>query len=140
MNEDTKSNFLNADTWIRLLYMILFALLLVLARMVILAVALLQFLLVLLSGNTNPQLLSLGQGTAKWAYQAFLFLTYNSDDKPYPFADWPEVELPTVDASPVVEEESQSEPAASSDDVPSFVAPQPHPIGDSAEDQDRDKA
>ncbi|WP_461481983.1 DUF4389 domain-containing protein [Porticoccus sp.] len=138
MNKDTKANLLNADTWIRLLYMILFALLLVLARVVILTIALLQFLLVLFNGEANSQLVLLGQGTAKWAYRAFLFLTYNSEDKPYPFADWPETEIVLPVSADDAEEAAVSTVAPSSDDVPSFVTPQPHP-GSDAGDQGADK-
>lgn len=139
MNEDTKSHLLNVDTWIRFAYMVLFVLLLVLARMVIFAVALLQFLLLLLTGSLNAQLQKLGQGTAKWAYQAFLFLTYNSEDKPYPFADWSEVELPKPEVATDAGSEVEPEPATSSEDVPSFVTPQPHPPSESIDDQERDK-
>ena len=75
MNEDTKANLFNVDTWIRLLYMILFALLSVVARVVIYTIALVQFVLVLITARPNVQLLELGQGVAKWALQAFLFQT-----------------------------------------------------------------
>ncbi|TNF08352.1 MAG: DUF4389 domain-containing protein [Gammaproteobacteria bacterium] len=124
MNEETKANLLNTGTWIRLLYMILFALLLVLARLVILAVAVLQFIFVLVTAKPNLPLLELGQGVAKWALQAFLFLTYNSDEKPYPFTDWPETQIVAPEPVKAAEE---SKPSATkinnSEDVPSFVAP-----------------
>lgn len=138
MNEDTKANLLNGDTWIRLLYMVLFALLLGLARLVILCVALLQFVLVLITGKPNQQLLELGQGTAKWAFQAFLFITYNSDVKPFPFADWPETELMAQETEKDIAPQPMTTEVASSDDVPSFVTPQHH-TGNDAGDQDGDK-
>lgn len=123
MNDETKANLLNPDTWIRLLYMILFALLLVLARLVILAIAVLQFIFVLVTAKPNPSLLELGQGVAKWALQAFLFLTYNSDEKPYPFTDWPETQV-IVPPEPVKgSEEVKPTASSSSEDVPSFITP-----------------
>lgn len=139
MNENTKANLLNGDTWVRLLYMILFALLLGLSRLVILSVALLQFVLMLVKAKPNQKLLELGQGTAKWAFQAFLFLTYNSDEKPFPFADWPEVELMVQVTEKGVSPEAATTEAASSDDVPSFVSPQRH-AGNDADDQEGGKA
>jgi hypothetical protein len=128
MEQQTKTNLLNIETWVRLLYMLVFGLLSVVARMVIWIVAILQFLLVLLTGTGNDNLRDLGQGTSKWVYQAFLFLTFNSDDKPFPFSDWPE-----VDATPTEEQQTDdvieaefieaktTEKPADADDVPAFV-------------------
>ncbi len=86
------SNLLNAETWMRLLYMIVFGFLSMLARLVIWVVAVLQFILVLVTGQGNNNLKDLGQGTSKWIYQAYLFVTFNSDHKPFPFSDWPEID------------------------------------------------
>ncbi|MDX2349697.1 MAG: DUF4389 domain-containing protein [Porticoccus sp.] len=128
MEQQTKTNLLNIETWVRLLYMLVFGLLSVVARMVIWIVAILQFLLVLVTGTGNDNLRDLGQGTSKWVYQTFLFLTFNSDDKPFPFSDWPEVEAPlteelqtdgVIDAE-FVEAETTEKPA-DADDVPAFV-------------------
>jgi len=125
MNDETKANLLNPDTWIRLLYMILFALLLVLARLVILAVAVLQFVFVLVTAKPNTSLLELGQGVSKWALQAFLFLTYNSDEKPYPFTDWPETQV--IEPQEPMRSRDDVKPTttavSSSEDVPSFITP-----------------
>lgn len=117
MEDQTKTNILNAETWMRLLYMTVFVLLSFVARMVIWVVAVLQFLLVLVTGEGNLNLRDLGQGTSKWTYQAFLFLTFNSDEKPFPFSDWPEIE-PEVIASG---ETHASDESANIDDVPTFV-------------------
>ena len=62
MEDQTKTNILNTETWMRLLYMIVFVLLSFVARMVIWVVAVLQFLLVLITGEGNPNLRDLGQG------------------------------------------------------------------------------
>ena len=128
MEQQTKTNLLNVETWIRLLYMVLFGFLSIVARMVIWVVAVLQFILVLVTGDGNNNLRDLGQGASKWSYQVFLFLTFNSDDKPFPFSDWPEVDPPLagdmteaefVDAE-FVETEMTKEPA-DVDDVPAFL-------------------
>lgn len=125
MEQQTKTNLLNPDTWIRLLYMIVFGLLSVLARMVVWVVAVLQFLLVLVTGRDNTNLRDLGQGASKWTYQAFLFVTFNSDEKPFPFSDWPEIDSPEIDSTDT-EPESDVQTSTSSestniDDVPTFV-------------------
>ena len=124
MEQQTKTHLLNPETWIRLLYMIVFGLLSILARMVVWVVAVLQFLLVLITGTDNKNLRDLGQGAAKWTYQAFLFLTFNSNDKPYPFSDWPEIEESedngVITSLSSAEEEISTE-SAGVDDVPTFV-------------------
>ena len=124
MEQQTKTHLLNPETWIRLLYMIVFGLLSILARMVVWIVAVLQFLLVLITGDDNKNLRDLGQGAAKWTYQAFLFLTFNSNDKPFPFSDWPEIEESedngVITSLSSAEEESSTE-SAGVDDVPTFV-------------------
>lgn len=133
MEQQTKTNLLNVETWTRLLYMVVFGFLLVLARMVVWIVAVLQFLLVLITGKDNGNLRDLGQGTSKWTYQALLFLTFNSDDKPFPFSDWPEIDsqmgtygepLATDVAEDISHSNETSIATASEstvDDVPTFV-------------------
>lgn len=120
MERSTTTHLLNPETWIRLLYMIVFLMLLAVARMVIWVVAILQFILVLVTGEDNANLRSLGQGVSKWAYQAFLFLTFNSDEKPFPFSDWPEIE--ELAESATEQEVIVATETEASDDIPTFTA------------------
>src|SRR5690606_38021988 len=90
MSNESQSRFSDPDLWIRLLYMILFALLTGLSRLVICVLALLQFLAVLFSGEDNRSLRDFSASLAEWTLRAFRFITFNSDDKPFPFADWPQ--------------------------------------------------
>jgi len=77
------------STWLRLLFMILFVALWSLSRVVVLAVIIVQFFWVLLSGETNARLLALGKSLATYSLQIILYLTYNTETQPFPFADWP---------------------------------------------------
>jgi len=142
MEQQTKTYLLNSETWIRLLYMIVFGLLSILARMVVCIVAVLQFLLVLITGADNKNLRDLGQGASRWTYQAFLFLTFNSDDKPFPFSDWPEIEEPedngVIASLSSDEEKSFSEPAGV-DDVPAFVDNDTETVADAESKPGTDK-
>jgi hypothetical protein len=128
----------NVDTWIRLAYMVLFALLVMAARLVVSIVVVLQFALVLVFGKDNENLRNLGQGLGKWVYQAIMFLTFNSNDKPFPFDEWPVLD-PTEGysvSSPEEVEEVEfvdAEEDVSDDDIPSFTA------GDSAVEKDPKK-
>jgi len=75
--------------WKRALYMLLFAFLLNLAKFVTFVVVIVQFVLVLVNGVPNAQLLALGQGLSTYTYQVMRFLTFNSETHPYPLSDWP---------------------------------------------------
>jgi len=69
--------------------MLLFSFLLGMAKFVVFGVVMLQFLFVLLTGTPNSQLLVLGQSLSVYIYQIVQFLTFSSDEHPYPFSDWP---------------------------------------------------
>lgn len=89
MDNELKENLSQQSTWMRGLYMVLFALFYNIAELVLLAVVVFQFLLKLFTGNTNPRLLKLGQSIATYIYQIMQYLSYNSDYQPYPFGAWP---------------------------------------------------
>jgi hypothetical protein len=119
----------NVNTWIRLAYMVLFALLVMAARLLVSIVVVVQFALVLIFGKDNENLRNLGQGLGKWVYQAIMFLTFNSNDKPFPFDDWPQLDpsegysvaadKQTEDAESV---EAETDLDISDEDIPSFTA------------------
>ena len=128
---DKKIPLMNCNTWIRLVYMLLFGVLLMAARLVISLVVVVQFLLVLIIGSDNENLRNLGQGLGKWVYQTVLFLTFNSEAKPFPFDEWPTVDTASGysangDDDDEVEEVEDAEDVeaeeVADDDVPSFTA------------------
>ncbi len=80
------------DKWVRALYMLLFLAILWLVKLLFLGIILLQFVLVLISDQTNLQLLYFAKSLSRYAYQICLFLTFNSETKPFPFSDWPNPE------------------------------------------------
>jgi hypothetical protein len=103
MNTSVKSNITRRSTWLRALYMVLFAVIYNVTEIVLIAVVVLQFVLVLFSAETNQRLLAFGKGLSMYVYQIFLFLTYNSEEMPFPFSPWPPAEQsptePTAAAS-----------------------------------------
>ena len=76
--------------WVRLLFMFLFAIALCLLSYLIGALVLLQFILVLVTGKDNEKLRHFGNSCSVYIAQILQFLTYNSENKPFPFDDWPE--------------------------------------------------
>ncbi|MDA8978485.1 DUF4389 domain-containing protein [bacterium] len=119
---DNKGTLSNSNTWVRLAYMFVFTLLLMAARLVITLVVIVQFLLVLVTGSDNENLRNLGQGLGKWVYQSVMFLTFNTDSKPFPFDEWPEVDPSegySVRSAEDIEEAEFVE--VEDDNVPSFT-------------------
>jgi hypothetical protein len=90
MNDTKKKNLTNPKTWLRLVYIILFAIAFNVAEVVIVAVVVAQFLFELITGRSNEQLRSLGRSLGGYANEIIAYLTYHSDDKPFPFGSWPE--------------------------------------------------
>ncbi len=89
MDSEIKDNLKNKTTWTRGLYMLLFIFCNGVAKVVIYAVVILQFLLSLFTRQPNTRLLNLGQSLSSYVYQILQFLTYNTEDHPYPLGAWP---------------------------------------------------
>ncbi len=89
MEQETKDNLTSRNTWLRVVYMILFAVIFNIVEFAIAVVAVVQFLSTLFTGKVNRQLQALGHGVGAYVNEITQFLTYHTDDKPYPFAPWP---------------------------------------------------
>ena len=89
MESELKDNLRKRQTWLRGLYMLLFIVIFHVAEFVIGAVVLLQFLFTLVTGAPNARLLQFGQSLSRYVYQILRFLTFNSEDLPFPFTEWP---------------------------------------------------
>jgi len=89
MDNGFKANLANKDTWKRALFMVLFAVIYGVAEVVLTAVVVFQFGTQLITGRVNRRLLNFGQQLATFLYEIILFLSYKSEEKPYPFDVWP---------------------------------------------------
>ncbi|HJP17656.1 MAG TPA: DUF4389 domain-containing protein [Nitrospinota bacterium] len=95
MGEKLGEKLTEKNKWIRGLYMMLFALIFNIAEILVAAIAAFQFVAYLFIGKTNEQLITFGQRLSIFIYQIIQFLTFNSEEKPYPFSPWPQV-LPDI--------------------------------------------
>ncbi|MFA9461703.1 DUF4389 domain-containing protein [Thiohalorhabdus methylotrophus] len=89
MSSEIRRNLSSGATWLRGLYMLLFAVIFNLAELVLAAVALFQFAAHLLSGAPNQRLRDFGDNLARYLREMAAFLTYSSEIKPFPFSPWP---------------------------------------------------
>ena len=89
MDQSIKDNVTQQSTWMRLVYMVLFAVIFNIAEFVITVVVVVQFLFKLFVGRVNENLSALGHGLASYVYEVISYLTFHTDDMPYPFGPWP---------------------------------------------------
>lgn len=88
MQEQINENLKKLSTWKRIFFMLVFAVIIGLVRMLLWAVILLQVASALLTGSTNLNILNFGRSLSAYIYHILIFLTFNSDELPFPFSDW----------------------------------------------------
>ncbi len=75
--------------WLRILFMAGFTIALYVTGIVLLALIIAQALFSLLTGSDNRNLRGLGASLTAYFRDTLLYLTYNSDHRPFPFAPFP---------------------------------------------------
>lgn len=88
IDEDVKQNVKSRSTWMRLFYMLVFALLMGLAEIVLAVVVIIQFFTVLLTGERNDKLLAFGRDLARYVFDIWRYLVFATESQPFPFSDW----------------------------------------------------
>jgi len=90
MNPELKQRLTASDTWLRGLFIVIFAVIFSITEVLLGAVVVFQFLATLFTGETNARLREFGLSLAAFIYQIVTFVTFNSDERPFPFGPWPE--------------------------------------------------
>jgi hypothetical protein len=86
--EVINDNFKKIETWKRIILMLLYALIDSMVKLILWLVVLLQVGSVLFTGSTNPNILDFGRHLSTYHYHIILFLTFSTEQLPFPFADW----------------------------------------------------
>ena len=89
MNNETKKNLTENSTWKRIAYMVLFVITFNVAEMVLFVVVVLQVAFKLITGRPLDPLKELGQEIGSYMRSIISFLTYNSEEMPFPITAWP---------------------------------------------------
>jgi hypothetical protein len=89
MNAETKTNLQSKSTWVRVLYMLLFVLAYSAAEFVLGVTVVIQVIIKLVTGSLNERLKKFGKQISVYIYDVLNFLTFNTEDKPFPFDEWP---------------------------------------------------
>ena len=77
------------NIWVRGLFMVLMAFAYHLSGTLLFIIAILQFAITLLNKTPNARLLSFGRSLGRYIEQIVYFLTFFSEEIPFPFNDWP---------------------------------------------------
>ncbi|MBE7526149.1 MAG: DUF4389 domain-containing protein [Nitrosomonas sp.] len=89
MDDEVKQRLQSTETWKQAFLMFLFIFVQGWVKFLIVLLAMFQFGSTILAGQVNSRVLKLGRQLAMYDYQINLFLTFNSEDRPFPFSSWP---------------------------------------------------
>jgi hypothetical protein len=89
MSDEMVKNLKKPSAWFRVLFMAGFVIALYVTGVILLVLMLAQIVFSLLAGESNINLRRLGAGLANYVSQILTFLTYNSEQKPFPFLPFP---------------------------------------------------
>ncbi len=79
----------DAETWKRGFYMGVFVVIYTAAEVLVFGIVVFQFLSRLFTGELNPRLAGFSPGLSSYIYEILNYVTYESDERPFPFSDWP---------------------------------------------------
>jgi len=80
-----EDNLKSRNTWMRLVFMVVYYLLISVASIVASVIVVLGFLAVLFTGERNRQLMQAGATVTSYIADILSYLTFNTDEKPFPF-------------------------------------------------------
>ena len=83
-------NLKDRSTWQRLVFMVLFALIINVVNTILVVFIVVQFLFRLVTGKLFDNAAPFAQSLATYVYEIVRFLTFRSDVLPWPFAPWPD--------------------------------------------------
>ena len=87
--EDLKRHVKDKDTWLRFVYLVLFGIVFYVSAFITFFASALQFFAKLFSGSSFEGISEFGDNLATWQAQVTRYLTFASDEKPFPFAPFP---------------------------------------------------
>ena len=85
-----EENLKSRATWLRLAFMVISVMLLSVTSVVGSLIVILGFFWLLFTGEINRQMQQVGQSIAAYIYELIRYLTFNTDEKPFPMGGkWP---------------------------------------------------
>lgn len=94
---EVKQNLKRGEAWVRVFFILVFAFIYGVVNWVLAAVVLVQACWSLITTQTSERLRRFGASLGEYLRQIVRFLTYNSDNMPFPFDEWPEPGLGSLE-------------------------------------------
>ena len=92
--DDLVDNLREPSAWLRIAFMLAFALVLYLViAPIVLVLMLAQAIFTIVTGDHNDNLRKFGAAFGLYIFQILQFLTFNSNEKPFPFSEFPGIAL-----------------------------------------------
>lgn len=107
---------------LRILWVALFVVVWRVAELVLLATVLVQLVYRLFRGRPHVEVMNFGDSLSQYLAQMGRFASFHSDEKPWPFADWPAPREPQGEGAEAVRA-AQAEAAAQVEAAPGAAAP-----------------
>ena len=95
--DDVVENIKQGSTWLRILFMLGFCVVLYVVGVVVFVLTLAQALFSVFTGSDNRNLRLLGSSIAEYVSQVLYFVTYNSELRPFPFTPFPDAKEVAVE-------------------------------------------
>ncbi len=86
---DIKENAKNVDVWTRGLFILIYGVIFYFLFALIWLVVIFQFIMKLITGELNEQILDFSDSLNKYVSQILLYITFKSEERPFPFSPWP---------------------------------------------------
>lgn len=81
------------SAWLRVVFVVLFWIVFHVSQLIIAAVAVGQCGFVLITSRPNQYLMQLGDSLSKYVSEILRFVTFNTDQRPFPFTEFPKSDL-----------------------------------------------
>lgn len=106
MDKQWQNTIKSESFWLRSIFMVLFFIVYRITDILVLLVAISQWIYTLLTGEANASLTRFAGGLSAYVAQIIQYLTYRTEEKPFPFHDWPQSPADAVpeDESPSMDE------------------------------------
>ena len=101
-------NLKQSSVWVRIVLMVAFAVVLYPVFLVLLVLMIAQVLFVIITGESNANLRSLGAALSTYIFQIVQFMSYVTDVKPFPFSDFPKAENDDLNVSNEIKQNKKS--------------------------------
>lgn len=90
MAEEIKERLQKKENWLRGFYMVFFMFIFGWANAIVGVIAFFQYATLIITGEKNAFLHEFSHNLGTYIHQMIAFLTFNSEQRPFPFQPWPQ--------------------------------------------------